>query len=440
LGNVLNQKRVIDPLYGSIPMPLWLVHVLDREEIRRMMFIRQLGLKAYIDFPGAIHTRYSHALGTMHVAGRIVDLLCQKATSKGHTNIAQCLKENKNTLMAAGFFHDIGHGPFSHVLDYPLKKFTEKSHEEIAADMIVTFKPELERFSIPVDFMTEIIRGIHEYNFICGIINGPLDADKLDYLLRDSYHVGLKYSFDVDIFINEYVVLGNDSNLSACELGLESNPGAIDTAEIYLLIWKSLYDIVYYAPWSRVAEKMLEKAILRACEEKTDFKEIFLKREKYAELTDSELLSELKTACDFSKEIVERILKGKNMIYGILFSDELKEPDYKITKLLERFHSQEDVDEFSDEITIKLCDELKIDPYHCICDIIRLKVPGEIHLNENNKKTEEPLSLSEKSSIVKALEEEKIELKVYVHPDVNEKIDTERVKNIIKILIDEGIT
>lgn len=101
----------IDPIYGNVPLPQWLIEINDREEIRRMMFIRQLGLKATISFPGAIHTRYSHSLGTMYLAGKVADILSKKASEKGKSNIAQSLHENKNTIMAAGFLHDIGHGP-----------------------------------------------------------------------------------------------------------------------------------------------------------------------------------------------------------------------------------------------------------------------------------------------------------------------------------------
>jgi len=232
----------IDPIYGNIPLPRWLIEINDREEIRRMIFIRQLGLKASISFPGAIHTRYSHSLGSMHLAGKIARMLSEKAANSGKSNTAQSLRENENTIMAAAFLHDIGHGPFSHVLDYPLKAIAKKTHEDIASEIIKSrFKSDLEKHSIPVDFVTQIIQNGRspKYQFICGIVNGPLDADKIDYILRDSYHVGLKYSFDANVFTNEFVVLGDDDDLSACQLGLEPTPEAIRTAEIYILIWKN---------------------------------------------------------------------------------------------------------------------------------------------------------------------------------------------------------
>ena len=122
-----------DPIQGTIELPQWLVNIKDERAIRRMMFIRQLGLKAYMDFPAAIHTRYSHALGTMHLAGECADLLYTKMKNKGI--VAKNLDSNKENLIAAGFFHDIGHGPFSHAVDYVMKTITNKSHEEMCEDM-----------------------------------------------------------------------------------------------------------------------------------------------------------------------------------------------------------------------------------------------------------------------------------------------------------------
>lgn len=92
-----------DPIHGHISLPIWLVEVLREKKIRRMLFIRQLGLKAYIDFPGAIHTQYSHALGTMQLAGKVADLLVRKERIAGNENIARTLEQNHTNLMSTRF-------------------------------------------------------------------------------------------------------------------------------------------------------------------------------------------------------------------------------------------------------------------------------------------------------------------------------------------------
>lgn len=109
---------VIDPIHGKIELPQWLVRIKDEAPIRRMMGIKQLGLKAFVDFPGAIHNRYLHSVGTMFLAEKLSSLLVKKeeTSSKPRADLVENLKNNRNALMAAGFFHDIGHGPFSHVL------------------------------------------------------------------------------------------------------------------------------------------------------------------------------------------------------------------------------------------------------------------------------------------------------------------------------------
>jgi len=427
----------IDPIYGNIPLPSWLIKIQDREEIRRMIFIRQLGLKASISFPGAIHTRYSHSLGTMHIAGKIARILSEKAANTGRPNIAKNLQENENTIMAAALLHDVGHGPFSHVLDYPLKVIAKKTHEEIASEIVSYFKSELERHAIPVDYVAKIIQNSRgsPFQFISGIVNGPLDADKIDYILRDSYHVGLKYSFDVGVFTNELVVLGDDNDLSACELGLEHTPEAIRTAEIYILIWKNLYDLVYYIPDSRIAEKMLEKAILIAARDNSAVKELFTDIGKYSKMSDNDLDGQLKELTGFPKEIVERIRKGKNFLYQEGFSDILTKKNYKMSdKFLEAL--KEDSDALSDDLSKKLAERLKHDLYWYICDIIQPKIPKEIRLNKIDEETGEPETLAANSPVIRALEGEKeeiqYEIKVYVHPD--EKMDEPKRKMIKETL------
>jgi len=142
-----------DPLFGKIEIPQWLAKIKDEPATHRMMRIKQLGLKAFIDFPNANHTRYSHSLGTMFLAGRLADLLIKKEESRTagcRSRLKDNLKNNKNVLMAAGFFHDIGHGPFSHVLDFVLEEKFKRSHEEIATEIVKGFAKELEGDSIPL--------------------------------------------------------------------------------------------------------------------------------------------------------------------------------------------------------------------------------------------------------------------------------------------------
>jgi HD superfamily phosphohydrolase len=215
LDLLVKQDVTIDPIHGRINIPNWLARIEKEPAVRRMMFIRQLGLKAYVDFPGAIHTRYSHSLGAMHLAGRLCDQIIEKSGDQSRRAVAQNLKDNRNELVAAGFLHDIGHGPFSHAVDFALAKITQQTHEERSVEIISKKLDELEKHGISKNAVCKLVTAQHEHPFLTQIINSQLDVDKLDYLLRDAYHIGYHYGFDLQHFASSYSILGDDNNLSA---------------------------------------------------------------------------------------------------------------------------------------------------------------------------------------------------------------------------------
>jgi HD superfamily phosphohydrolase len=399
--------------------------------VRRMLFIRQLGLKAYIDFPGAIHTRYSHAVGCMHLAGKMVDVLKTKEQNAANSHIAKTLEDNKNNLMAAGFFHDIGHGPFSHAVDYVTKKLSGKDHEQISTEML-NF-PELRKIehNVAIKTVQEIITGHHTLPFLREIIDGPLDIDKLDYLLRDSYHVGLRYSFDLDHFMSAYKILGNDAHREQCKLGLDDTQEAITTAEVFLIIWKSMYEMVYNKRKSRIAEKMLEKATLLAADENSTVREYFTDIKKYAELHDEDLLEKLTRTGDRVQQIIEMIRAGDT--YSVAYEEDLTAEKFDppleepiLNDLLKKNES-----EVADELSLRLSDRLRLQKYDAICDIIKGKVPKPILLNQPEVEGE-PLQLKGKSDIVKAIQPHNV-IKIYMMPGVTVEPDVV-AKNLSDLL------
>ena len=313
---VSSQRKHVfpDPIAGKIELPPWLITIKEEPAVRRMLFIRQLGLKAYIDFPGAIHTRYSHALGVMFLANKTTELLIEKMNAKRNKSIENCLKARKNELIAAGFLHDIAHGPFSHSVDFAMWQISGKTHEELAKDVILECLPQDLSNLVDIQQVIKLIQDKHDYPFLSQIINGPIDIDKLDYLLRDAYHVGLKYSFDLDYFLNSYTILGDPENLCKCKLGIENTVQARATAELFLVLWKSMYDLVYHVEGSRIAEKMLEKAILLNKDDPT-IKEQFSTAESFVKLTDDELLKSLSSLGGQTSELVGGIKTVDPKVY-----------------------------------------------------------------------------------------------------------------------------
>jgi uncharacterized protein len=334
--------------------------------------------------------------------------------------------------MAAGFLHDIGHGPFSHALDYVLKKNMGKSHEEIAFDVIDKL-PDVEVDGIIKSKVKDIIKGKHTYPFVSQIVNGPLDADKLDYLLRDAHHVGLKYSLDLEYFINHFKILGMDtSNLEKCELGLSTDNTAIVTAEIFVIIWKSMYDLVYHVENSRIAEKMLEKAILLRIMDDRGFKDRFVSIKKFLDLNDERLLDILRKGSGISSMLTERIID--NNLYTKIYEKEINTSNFSLNdKFLAELSTN--ADELAHKIDKRLTSSIKCKDEELICDIIKSRSPKTINIDCYEKETGDPIELKSVSDIVKAISEKSF-VKVYsasqeVRLKIEETLISKNLSNII---------
>lgn len=429
-----DQRRYLvpDPIAGTIELPTWLVKIKDELAIRRMLFIRQLGLKAYVDFPGAIHTRYSHALGAMYLAGKTVDLLIQKMGDRGKRTLTENLSMNRERLMAAGFLHDIAHGPFSHAVDFAMKKITGKSHQDLAEDIIINFLPSDLQNWVDKQQVVKLIQGKHDYPFLSEIIDGPIDIDKLDYLLRDAHHVGLRYSFDLDYFLGAYTILGDENSLSRCKLGLENNQQGIVTTELFLIIWKSMYDLVYHAENSRIAEKMLEKAILLN-QNNSQITEKFQNVNNFLELYDDNLLSMLVSLGGKTAELINGI-KG-NKVYRKIVDTELDQEHFQMSPKF--LASLNDENEVSDFLSKELNCKQNQNEYQYICDIVTSKAPSEIQIDEMDKDTGEYVDLRKKSNIVGAIQSLR-RLKVYVNTTLSNVPSREIIYNTLKDII-EGV-
>lgn len=193
---------------------------------QRLRRIRQLAL-AQLVYPGCLHTRFEHSTGTMHIAGRICDRLIELDLMKKD--------DAKRIVRIAALLHDIGHGPFSHVSEYLLDRYydherlgtvgpREKIHERITVDIILNNQgiadilPEEDRRAV-----ADLIEGSGSRTVQREIVTGSLDADKMDYLLRDSYFAGVEYGrFDLEKIIDVCRVLerGGESYLAFDESGI----------------------------------------------------------------------------------------------------------------------------------------------------------------------------------------------------------------------------
>jgi uncharacterized protein len=174
-----NRKKLFnDPVYGfiSISSPL-LFELIEHPYFQRLRRIKQLGLSEYV-YPGALHTRFHHALGAMHLMGEATNTLC----SKGHRlSEAEC-----EAAQIAILLHDVGHGPFSHVLECCILE--DVPHEEIS---LMLMRDLNRQFGGALSMAIEMFEGTYPRPFFHQLISSQLDMDRMDYLNRDCFYTGV---------------------------------------------------------------------------------------------------------------------------------------------------------------------------------------------------------------------------------------------------------
>jgi hypothetical protein len=241
-----NKKKIVnDPVHGfiSISYPL-AFDIIEHKYFQRLRHIRQLGL-TYLVYPGANHTRFQHALGTMYLMASAIDVL----RAKGH-NITH---QEAEAATAAILLHDIGHGPFSHSLEFSLAQGI--SHETIG----MSFMRELNRqFDGKLDLAIEIFEGKYKKKFLHQLVSSQLDVDRMDYLRRDSFFTGVtEGAIGSERIIKMLNVV--DDNLVVDAKGIYS-------IEKFLVARRLMYWQVYLHKTVVSAEQLLIQLLLRARE------------------------------------------------------------------------------------------------------------------------------------------------------------------------------
>lgn len=179
MANQKKKRKIInDPVYGFITIRHeFILELIDHPWFQRLRRIAQLGL-SHLVYPGALHNRFQHAIGAMHLMQNAVDEL----RIKGHP----IREEEEVSLLVAVLLHDIGHGPFSHALEYSIA--SEVHHEEISSAMM----KELNRqYNGKLTMAIDIFNNRYEKKYMYQLVSSQLDMDRLDYLARDSFFSGV---------------------------------------------------------------------------------------------------------------------------------------------------------------------------------------------------------------------------------------------------------
>ena len=240
-----NQKDKIinDPIYGFITIDNEIItDLIEHPYFQRLRRISQLGL-SYLVYPGAHHSRFQHAIGSLHLMTKAINQIKKKGT--------KILKEEEEALKIAILLHDIGHGPFSHALENSI--ITGISHEQLSS--LLMFKLNNE-FNGKLSLAIEIFNNTYKKKFLHQLVASQLDMDRLDYLKRDSFFSGVKEgNIGSERIINMLNVI--DDELVIDEKGIYS-------IEQFLIARRLMYWQVYLHKTVVSAEHMLIKVLKRA--------------------------------------------------------------------------------------------------------------------------------------------------------------------------------
>lgn len=238
-------KIVNDPVFGFINIPPgFLYNIIRHPFMERLSRIRQLGLASVV-YPGAQHTRFHHSLGAMHLMSEAIAQL----RSKGH----EISPEEGNAVMACILMHDIGHGPFSHVLEHTIIR--NMRHEKISLMLMEEMNA---AFNGQLDLCIRIFKDEYPKHFLHQLVSGQLDMDRLDYLRRDSFFTGVVEGNIGSARIIKMLNVHND------RLVVEAK--GIYSIENFLMARRMMYWQVYLHKTSLAAEKMLTNTLKRAKE------------------------------------------------------------------------------------------------------------------------------------------------------------------------------
>ncbi len=241
----MNNKRKIinDPVFGFINIPNdFIFSLIEHPYVQRLTRIKQLGFASLV-YPGAQHTRFHHSLGAMHLMSEAISQL----RSKGN----EITEEEANAVLSCILLHDIGHGPFSHVLEYTL--VNDVCHEEISLMLMNRINQSLNG---ALDKTISIFKNEYPKKFLHQLVSGQLDMDRLDYLRRDSFFTGVTEGNIGSARIIKMLNVKDD------RLVIEAK--GIYSTENFLMARRLMYWQVYLHKTTVAAEKMLTNTSNRA--------------------------------------------------------------------------------------------------------------------------------------------------------------------------------
>lgn len=328
--------EINDPIHDFIGLTEVEAKIVNSETYQRLRRIKQLSGGHYV-YPSAEHTRFSHCIGVMHLAGR---------TGKKLLHEVGMGDDVLQDVRVAGLLHDLGHGPFSHVFEESLIENRGWNHEDVTEWLILESEVGeiLETGGLSKKRIADLVRGRRTTKkdaIVSGIVAGQVDADKMDYLIRDSFYCGVNYGLvDIHRLIDSLEVSKGYQ--------LEFSLAARGALEAFLVARYEMFLNVYYHKTVRSVEVMLVKLINAADNvlPLTSFKT----PEDFLLLDDMSLISMMRgidpTESDHAKEAATMMnLLDSRILYKSAFEKVLHTQDRFVSKVLTKRKVRESIEE-----------------------------------------------------------------------------------------------
>ncbi len=376
-----------DPIHGYVRITDFEKKIIDTRPFQRMRRIKQLAA-TFLVYPAANHTRFEHSLGTMYLAGILGEAL---PIGLNDGSVAE--------LRLACLLHDIGHGPLSHLFEPLLSKYANKTHEDMTNWLIdnSVISDVLNRGGFETKRIARLAVGRlrdKDSPYLDQVIRSAVDVDKMDFIVRDSYHTGAGYGY-VDIFRLIYTMDILNNNLAV-------DATALSALEAFLLARLESFKAIYFHRASRAAQIMLLKAMEQAKDELGILD--FSTPEDYLKLDDYSIWHMLKQ-CEKSKLIMEKLENRK--LLKCVYEKTFYIKDQLVTSIFDNEAVRKKIEgEIASKAGIEK-DLVTIDvpslpsvPYHYAIDFDPMNIPI---FSKNNKGEKKPLQITELSKIIDSL-------------------------------------
>jgi HD superfamily phosphohydrolase len=369
--NLMPPYVVRDPIHGFVQLNSKEVAIINTFVFQRLRRIYQLAL-AYLVYPGARHTRFEHSIGTLHIASNIVSKLLD----------FRCIyKSSVEAVRIAALLHDLGHGPFSHISEYILKKNysgkktnIEEIHEEITTSLIKN-SSELRKV-LGSKLSNSVISILKDNNIKRDVVSGPLDSDKLDYILRDAYFAGVRYgNFDLYKILDSLIPI--PTGISG-RLGIKEE--GIHAVEQLILAKHHMTTQVYRHKVRAITDAMIIRGIELSFPKCKEMNKLYTYKndksylDNYIEWWDERIIEHLLVHGTIqSKELFGRLFKRN--LFKRIHRCGIKQNKLENIQLRNKFLQLPDTERVKFEKEISKLDQLKCDPNYIILDIISIKNP-----------------------------------------------------------------